>query len=223
MASTPTVASARQITIKEVINMTPQSQTFMENDIGFRQYCEQYNKASKDPAIQREYHNWINEQIRQEGMLLAAHKEGYKEGIQIGEDKKIKEVIIKMHLAGSSLSFIHNITDIDPEKINKIITKSSLLNHNNTQIPCYELVHEIMKRINDPNLKITIRFNDDAGIEQYSIEIYESSNTEKDSGFWLNSFKTKKSAINYITRHNLESKYNGKCIDECASLNIETT
>jgi hypothetical protein len=74
-------------TIGEVIQMTPQLQTYSERDAGFRQYCDQYKRASADPNTQREYRIWQQEQIRLAGMTHAAKEEG----IFIGEENERKK------------------------------------------------------------------------------------------------------------------------------------
>jgi predicted transposase YdaD len=73
-------AMQQKITIKEVIKMTPELQHFAKADTGFTQYCERYDRVASDPATRTEYYNWINEQIRQQGMLLGAREQGLKEG-----------------------------------------------------------------------------------------------------------------------------------------------
>jgi predicted transposase/invertase (TIGR01784 family) len=73
-------AMQQKITIREVIAMTPELQHFAKADTGFTQYCERYDRVASDPATRTEYYNWINEQIRQQGMLLGAREQGLKEG-----------------------------------------------------------------------------------------------------------------------------------------------
>jgi hypothetical protein len=62
----------------EVIKLTPELQRFAKADTGFTQYCERYDRVASDPETRTEYYNWINEQIRQQGMLLGAEERGMK-------------------------------------------------------------------------------------------------------------------------------------------------
>jgi hypothetical protein len=66
--------------IEEVIHMTPSLQPFMDSDKGFHQYCAQYHRVASDPAVQDEYYRWVNEQMRQQGMMIAAEERGEKRG-----------------------------------------------------------------------------------------------------------------------------------------------
>jgi len=45
-------------TIEEVLRMTPELQTFAQEDAGFRQFCEQYKRVASDPKTRREYWNY---------------------------------------------------------------------------------------------------------------------------------------------------------------------
>jgi phage terminase small subunit len=65
--------------------MTPQLREFMNNDEGFQQYCAQY-------------HRWINEQMRQQGMIDAAQKTGE----QIGRQTERADMIAVLRELGVS-------------------------------------------------------------------------------------------------------------------------
>jgi predicted transposase/invertase (TIGR01784 family) len=73
-------AMREQITIREVIKMTPQMQQFETWDTGFKQYCDRYDRVAANPATRDEYYRWIDEQIRQQGMILGAEERGREEG-----------------------------------------------------------------------------------------------------------------------------------------------
>jgi hypothetical protein len=64
--------------------------------------------------------------------------------------------------------------------------------------------------LDDPELHVTINHNDEISYELYSIEVIKSSDSESNE-FWIESFATKKKALEYITTHKL--KYDGKCHD----------
>ncbi|MDR1727779.1 MAG: PD-(D/E)XK nuclease family transposase [Acidobacteriota bacterium] len=85
-------ATSKRMSIKEVVEMTPELQDFAKWDEGFRQYCEQYDRVASDPETREEYYRWIDEQMRQEGMVEAATLDGMAKGRIEGEIKaKIKD------------------------------------------------------------------------------------------------------------------------------------
>ena len=75
--------------------MTPELTLFAERNAGFQQYCEQYNRAASSPEIQEEYYRWINEQMRQQGMIQGAVDKAVR------ETKRADELILQktMHEA----------------------------------------------------------------------------------------------------------------------------
>jgi hypothetical protein len=56
--------------------MNAQLQQFVKTDDGFRQYCERYNRVAADPETRDEYYRWVNEQMRQWGIVKAAEERG---------------------------------------------------------------------------------------------------------------------------------------------------
>jgi hypothetical protein len=72
---------------------------------------------------------------------------------------------------------------------------------------------DIKRLLSDPSLKITIDFNADAGCEQYSVVVIESSDAENDKGFWLASFPDEQGARGYISEYGLSARFDGKCTD----------
>jgi hypothetical protein len=88
-------AESEKKTIKEVIDMTPQLQTYSELDAGFRQFCRQYDKAASDPEVRREYASWFDGLMREAGIKHAAEervrRESKQEGIVIGEENERKK------------------------------------------------------------------------------------------------------------------------------------
>jgi predicted transposase/invertase (TIGR01784 family) len=77
-------AMRQKVTIREVISMTPELQHFATGDTGFVQYCERYDRVASDPDTRDEYYNWIDEQIRQHGMMLGAEEKGRLRGVKEG-------------------------------------------------------------------------------------------------------------------------------------------
>jgi len=63
-------------TMKEVIEMVPELQSFAAENIGFRQFSERYEFVATDAQVRDEYQKWIRECIRQEGILTAAEEKG---------------------------------------------------------------------------------------------------------------------------------------------------
>jgi len=78
------MAHREKKTITEVLAMTPALQPFTARDAGFAQYCERYNLAASSPRVRDEYFRWINEQMRQAGMMEGAREEGYEAGVRAG-------------------------------------------------------------------------------------------------------------------------------------------
>jgi hypothetical protein len=67
-------ADSENITLAEVIAMTPQLQAYSKKDAGFRQYCEQYERVSSDPEIREEYYIWVDGLMREAGIKHAAEE-----------------------------------------------------------------------------------------------------------------------------------------------------
>jgi hypothetical protein len=88
--------------------------------------------------------------------------------------------------------------------------QDNILLHPQTEDPW---ATDIKRLLSDPNLKVTIDFNNDAGCEQYSVVVIESSDTESDMGFWLISFPEEQGARNYIIKHSLATRFDGKRTD----------
>ncbi len=82
-------AHVKNRTIQEVIEMTPQLQEYASQDIGYRQFCDQYKLAASDPATRKEYYFWFDSQIMEEGRRMASKRIGREEGIGIGMEKGI--------------------------------------------------------------------------------------------------------------------------------------
>ena len=61
-----------KITVQEVIAMTPELQTYAEQDTGFRQFCDRYSLVSASPETRKEYVLWVLSKMREAGMLAAA-------------------------------------------------------------------------------------------------------------------------------------------------------
>jgi predicted transposase/invertase (TIGR01784 family) len=73
-------AKLKNLTIEEVIAMTPQLQDFAKYDIGFRQFGDRYAYAISDPAVRQEYVMWVNDLMREQGRYESAIQKGRLEG-----------------------------------------------------------------------------------------------------------------------------------------------
>ena len=72
--------------------MTPQLQVYAEQDHGYFQFCKQYDRAAADPATMTEFRNWFLDELREEGMRIAAIEEGMARGMAKGiEQGAVKE------------------------------------------------------------------------------------------------------------------------------------
>lgn len=56
---------------------------------------------------------------------------------------------------------------------------------------------EVLQYLEDPNTKVVVYKNDEAGVWQYSIMVVNSG------GFWLDSFPAKAKARDYVKHHDL--------------------
>jgi predicted transposase/invertase (TIGR01784 family) len=75
-------AHLKKKTVKEVIAMTPELQTFAEKDTGFQQFNDRYETVSASPKSRREYVSWVNALMRDEGIREAGRQTGHKEARQ---------------------------------------------------------------------------------------------------------------------------------------------
>jgi hypothetical protein len=73
--------------------MNAQLQQFAKEDAGFRQFCERYNRVAADPHTRREYHDWIHEQMREQGVREGGRVEERRkwEGIVADKDTVIAD------------------------------------------------------------------------------------------------------------------------------------
>ena len=72
-------AHKKEMTIKEVLAMTPQLQEYAERDLGYQQFCDRYDFASADAKTRREYMLWAKNRMREEGERDWIKKEAMEE------------------------------------------------------------------------------------------------------------------------------------------------
>jgi predicted transposase/invertase (TIGR01784 family) len=72
-------ARVKNLTIEEVIAMTPQLKDFTERDDGFRQFEERYAHASSDPDVRWEYTMWVNDILHEQGIIKSAEQKAQTE------------------------------------------------------------------------------------------------------------------------------------------------
>ncbi len=114
--------------------MTPQLQEYANQDIGYRQFCDQYKLAAADPATRKEYYLWFDFQMTQAGIKMAGERIGREEGRQEGllkgrqeerqrADKEKREMlsgnIRRMTSIGMEDAAIAEILDLPVSEINK--------------------------------------------------------------------------------------------------------
>jgi hypothetical protein len=64
----------KNLTIEEVIAMTPKLQEFAKRDAGFSQFGDRYAYALGDPEVRKEYAMWVNELMREQGRIDSAER-----------------------------------------------------------------------------------------------------------------------------------------------------
>jgi len=68
-------AHREKLPLKDVIEMTPALQTFMQANEGFRQFAEQYNHAATDEETVSKYVDWLSGLLYEDGIRKAAREE----------------------------------------------------------------------------------------------------------------------------------------------------
>jgi ATP/maltotriose-dependent transcriptional regulator MalT len=101
----------------EVIEMQVELQSFADHDAGFRQYCEQYDRAVANPEVRDEYQRWVNEQMRQHGMIQSAEERGEKRGEKRGITTG-REQVLELLEQGYSPQQIREILDAGEQEPN---------------------------------------------------------------------------------------------------------
>jgi len=107
-------------TIQEVISVTPALQTYAEQDIGYQQFCEQYQLVAASPEARHNYVQWCISLMREEGMKEAIREEGREEVRQEAEEKRIEGLLTiarKMKAAGRPIEEIVEFTGVSATDI----------------------------------------------------------------------------------------------------------
>jgi hypothetical protein len=79
--------------IKEVIDMTPELQSYTRQDEGYQQFCEQYSLVAADPQSRSDYFRWVAAVMRHEGEMEAARQIGMEKGIAEGMEKGAQKLL----------------------------------------------------------------------------------------------------------------------------------
>ncbi|GHV12599.1 hypothetical protein FACS1894219_05830 [Clostridia bacterium] len=114
--------------------MTPELQSFAQQDAGFKQYCKQYKLVASSKKTLLAYGRWMNENMREAGMMLSAEEKGEKKGLVKGEkigiekgEKKAKtQVAINLLKNNVPLDIIASSIDLPFEEIEKLKQKHNL-------------------------------------------------------------------------------------------------
>jgi predicted transposase/invertase (TIGR01784 family) len=96
-------AANEKLSLNEVIKMNAKLQQFVTADEGFRQYCEQYNRVAANPETREEYYRWVNEQMRQRGIIQAAREDGELRG-ELRRSHEVAETLLEMGLTSEQVS-----------------------------------------------------------------------------------------------------------------------
>ncbi|GHU35379.1 hypothetical protein FACS1894105_03980 [Clostridia bacterium] len=107
-------AHNEKLSVGEVLDMTPKLRDFAAKDAGFMQYCMQYKRVSAEPSVRKEYMRWVDESMRQAGMVQSARQEG------------IIHVAINMLRRKRPLGEISEDTGLPLEEIEKLKKKHNL-------------------------------------------------------------------------------------------------
>ncbi|MDR1532893.1 MAG: hypothetical protein LBS62_12090 [Clostridiales bacterium] len=96
--------------------MTPKLTAFAERNAGFRQYCEQYNRAASSPETQDEYYRWVNEQMRQQGMIQGAVKKAEERA----ERRRTREIARSLLSSNMPIADVAKHTGLSEDEIKKL-------------------------------------------------------------------------------------------------------
>ncbi|GHU97528.1 hypothetical protein FACS1894208_12890 [Clostridia bacterium] len=111
-------AHEKKLSIGEVVEMTPELRTFEKNDAGFRQYCTQYGRVATNPTVRDEYMRWLNESMRQAGMLLGAREQGEAIGIAKGK-AEVARTLLSMGLPLDQISQATGLSAMEVKKLSR--------------------------------------------------------------------------------------------------------
>jgi hypothetical protein len=75
-------------TLREVINMHAELQTYEQRDPGFRQMADRFDTVVSSPDVRQAYGRWFINALRDEGMLSAARNDGIAEERERWEDER---------------------------------------------------------------------------------------------------------------------------------------
>jgi len=119
-------------TMREVIEMAPELQPFVNENVGFQQFCERYAFVASSEDVRNEYIKWQNELMRQEGIYKGFKEEGLKEGLKkglkkgreeglkTGRKEQSFEIALKMLKAKKPIDEIIEFTGLTREEVEKL-------------------------------------------------------------------------------------------------------
>ena len=119
-------------TIKEVLTMTPELQTYAQQDEGYQQFCQLYDRVAADSKTRNEYVRWVLTLMREEGMKEAALEEGLDkgraEGRKEGRAENFQAVTqaLKLIQQNYEVEDINKITGLSFEEINSLRTSLNI-------------------------------------------------------------------------------------------------
>ena len=96
--------------------MTPAVSSFVTQDKGYKQFCDQYNLVAANPETRNEYYGWVKYHMRIEGELDWAREEGKEQG----ETLATITIARKMISAGTPIQQVIQFTNLTEAQIEKI-------------------------------------------------------------------------------------------------------
>ncbi|MCL1999178.1 MAG: PD-(D/E)XK nuclease family transposase [Turicibacter sp.] len=77
-------------TIEEVLQMQPQLKAFLDEDEGYKQFCDRFDYFSATPEERDRFISWQLGAMRQEGMFMAAEERGIEIGLARGLEQGLE-------------------------------------------------------------------------------------------------------------------------------------
>lgn len=106
-------AHTQEMTVQEVLAMTPELQAYAERDSGFKQFCQQYDHATADPVTRKEYYRWQLDLMREEGVKEAAMLQGRNEGLIEGRNEALMETARRLLGIDTAVDVVLVATGLD--------------------------------------------------------------------------------------------------------------
>ena len=110
-------AHKENISIQEVLQMTPELASYAEREPGYFQFCERYGLVAADPDTRHEYFLWYMNQLREEGRRITAIEMGMEQGMEQGQLIKLLGQIQRKHLKQKTREQIIDELELEDEDL----------------------------------------------------------------------------------------------------------